>query len=308
MAMPQPAGAQGATIRVGYFPNVTHVQALVARNFERHGRRWFAERLGPDVKVEWHAYEAGPTAMQAMFAKSLDLTYVGPSPIINAYALSRGDGIRIVAGAVSGGAALVVQPRSNLAKPSDFRGKRIATPEFGNTQDVTARAWLAAGGLRITKTGGDAEVVPTANPAQLALFELRQVDAVWTVEPWVSRLELLADGKILVEETNEITTLLTSSEHFLNSQRDLARWFVAAHRELTDWIRNNPDETQRMITDELLAAFGTRMSKVVLAHAWNRIKVTNDVPLGSLQGFVEKASKAGFTPPQLDISRLVEMP
>ena len=308
LAMPQTARAEDVTIRVGYFRNVTHVQALVARNMERHGRNWFAERLGPGVKIEWRIFEAGPTAMQAIVARSLDFTYAGPSSILNAYALAKGDEMRVVAGAVNGGSALVVQPRSNLAKASDFRGKRIATPEYGNTQDVSARAWLADGGLRITQQGGDAMVVPTANPDQLGLFQLMQVDAVWTVEPWVSRLELLADGKILVEDKEEITTLLASSTNFMNSHRDIARRFVAAHRELTDWIRNNPDETQRMIADEFLAAFGTKMSNVLLAQAWKRIKPTNDVSLPRLRVFLERAKKAGFSQSVPDLSRLVEAP
>ena len=121
----------------------------------------------------------------------------------------------IVAGAVNGGSALVVQADAGLPKPADFRGKRIATPQFGNTQDVAARAWLVGGGLRITQTGGDAQVLPTANPDQLALFQRKQLDAVWTVEPWVSRLELEAGGKILVEEKDAITTVLVSSAKFL---------------------------------------------------------------------------------------------
>ena len=163
------------------------------------------------MKIEWYAYNAGPSAMEAIFANSLDLTYVGPNPALNAYARSRGEEVRVVAGAVNGGSALVVQPDSGLAKPADFRGKRIATPQFGNTQDVAARAWLVAGGLRITQTGGDAQVLPTANPDQLALFQSKQLDAVWTVEPWVSRLELEAGGKVLVEEKDAVTTVLVAS-------------------------------------------------------------------------------------------------
>jgi NitT/TauT family transport system substrate-binding protein len=254
-----PVHAQSTTLRVGHFPNVTHVQALVARNFERQGREWFIARLGPGVKVEWYAYNAGPSAMEAIFANSLDLTYVGPNPAINAYARSRGKEIRVVAGAVNGGSALVVQPDAALAKPADFRGKRIATPQFGNTQDVAARAWLTAAGLRITQTGGDVQVVPTANPDQLGLFQRKQVDAVWTVEPWVSRLELEAGGKILIEEKDAVTTVLTSSVRALEAQRDLVRRIVAAHRELSDWARQNPSEAQRMIREELRAGFRVEM-------------------------------------------------
>ena len=109
--------------------------------------------------------------MEAIFAGSIDLTYVGPNPALNAYVRSRGDEVRVVAGAVNGGSALVVQTDSASPRPSDFRGKRIGTPQFGNTQDVAARAWLVAGGLRITQTGGEAQVLPTANPDQLTLFQ-----------------------------------------------------------------------------------------------------------------------------------------
>src|SRR5437868_10377362 len=147
--------AQNAvTIRVGHFPNVTHVQGMVAHALSRQGKGWFEQRLG--AKIEWYVYNAGPSTMEALFAKSLDLTYVGPSPAINAYAKSNGDEVRIIAGAVEGGTALVVQGDSVLAKPADFRGKKIATPQLGNTQDVAARAWLVGGGLKITQTGGDA--------------------------------------------------------------------------------------------------------------------------------------------------------
>src|SRR5438067_5998030 len=187
-------------IRVGHFPNVTHVQGLVGHALSRQGKGWFEERIGPGTKIEWFVYNAGPSATEAIFADSIDLTYVGPSPAINAYAKARGEDVRIIAGAVDGGAALVVQPGSGLSRAADFRGKKLGTPQLGNTQDVAARAWLAAGGLKVTLTGGDVQVIPTANPDQLGLFQSRDLDAVWTVEPWVSRLEMEANDKALVEE------------------------------------------------------------------------------------------------------------
>lgn len=300
-----PAAAQ-EVVRVGHFPNVTHVQALVARNFERQGRNWFAERLGPNVKVGWYAYNAGPSAMEAIFANAIDLTYVGPNPALNAYARSRGEEVRVVAGAVNGGVALVVQADSALTKPSDFKGKRIATPQFGNTQDVAARAWLTAGGLRITQTGGDAQVVPTSNPDQLALFQNKQFDAVWTVEPWVARLELEAGGRVLVEEKDAITTVLASSVKFLSQKRDLARRFVAAHRELTDWIRQNPAEAQRMVGEELKAGFRAELPPELVKRAWGRMTITTDVSLTAFQAFVASAQQAGFLRGTPDLARLVE--
>ena len=299
---------QSTTVRVGHFPNITHVQALVARGFERQGRSWFGERLGLGVKIEWYAYNAGPSAMEAIFANSLDLTYVGPNPALNAYARSRGAEVRVVAGAVNGGSALVVQGDSTLSKPTDFRGKRIATPQFGNTQDVAARAWLVAGGLRITQTGGDAQVVPTSNPDQLSLFQSKQLDAVWTVEPWVSRLESESGGKILVEEKEAITTILVSSAGFLAKNRDLAKRFVAAHRELTDWIRKNPDEAQRLARDELQASFRLDMSPELVARAWSRMVITSDTTREAFQSFVTSAQQVGFLRDTPDLSGLIEAP
>src|SRR5436305_13898634 len=129
-------------IRVGHFPNITHAQGLVAHNLSRQGKGWFEERLGPGIKIEWFVYNAGPSAMEAVFAQSIDLTYVGPGPALNAYTKSNGEEVRLIAGAANGGAALVVQPDQNLNAPADFRGKKIATPQLGNTQDISCRAWL----------------------------------------------------------------------------------------------------------------------------------------------------------------------
>jgi NitT/TauT family transport system substrate-binding protein len=302
------ARAQGITLRVGHFPNITHVQALVARQLERQGKSWFADRLSGGVKIEWYAYNAGPSAMEAIFANSIDLTYVGPSPALNAYARSRGEEIRVVAGAVNGGSALVVQRDSQLTQAADFRGKRIGTPQLGNTQDVSARAWLAAGGLRITQTGGDAQVLPTANPDQLTLFLRKGLDAVWTVEPWVSRLELEAGGKVLVEETDAVTTVLVARAKFLSENRDLAHRFVAAHRELSEWIRQNPAEAQRLMSEEMRVSFRATLSPELVARAWARTTITTEISPAAFQTYVTNAQKAGFLRDVPNLSWLIETP
>jgi NitT/TauT family transport system substrate-binding protein len=302
------AFAETTILRVGHFPNVTHVQALVAHNLSRQGKGWFEARLGADVAIEWFVYNAGPSAMEAIFARSIDLTYVGPSPAINAYARAQGEDIRIVAGAVEGGAALVVQPDSNLVRPQDFRGKKIATPQLGNTQDVTARAWLASGGLKITLTGGDAMVIPTANPDQLGLFQTKQLDAVWTVEPWVSRLETEAGGKIVLEERSAVTTVLVSGAKFLRERPDLAHRFVAAHEELTEWIRGHVAEAQAMVREELAAEMRAEMNPDLIARAWGRIVLTSTVSRDSLEQYVAKAKAAGFLRSAPDLSRLIVSP
>src|ERR1700704_5394457 len=148
------AASDKTVVRVGHFPNSTHVQGLVAHNLSRQGKGWFEARLGPGVEIQWFTYNAGPSAMEAIFAKSIDLTYVGPGPALNAYTKSNGQEIRLIAGAANGGAGLVVQQDQNLKAAADFRGKKIATPQLGNTQDISCRAWLTDGGLKITQLGG----------------------------------------------------------------------------------------------------------------------------------------------------------
>src|ERR1041384_3118546 len=166
------AGAQEKnTVRFGHFPNITHAQGVIAHALSRQGNGWFEKRLGPNVAIQWFTYNAGPSAMEAIFAGSLDVTYVGPSPALNAYFKSNGEEIRVISGAANAGAAMVVQSASPIKAAADFRGKKIATPQLGNTQDVSCRAWLKAHGLKITLTGGDVQVIPTANPDQLGLFQ-----------------------------------------------------------------------------------------------------------------------------------------
>jgi NitT/TauT family transport system substrate-binding protein len=298
--------ADNVVLRAGHFPNITHAQALVAHNLSRQGKGWFEERLGPGTKIEWFVYNAGPSAMEAIFARSIDLTYVGPGPALNAYTKSNSAEIRLIAGAANGGAALVVQPDQNLKTPADFRGKKIATPQLGNTQDISCRAWLTAGGLKITQLGGDAQVLPTQNPDQLALFQQKRIDAVWTVEPWVSRLERESGGKILVEEKDVATTVLVSSVKFLAEHRDLAGKFAQAHAELTEWIMKNPEEAQKLVRAELLAETKSDVAADLIAQSWKRIVFTAEVPRASVESFMQNSMKSGFIKSAPDLSKLFE--
>jgi NitT/TauT family transport system substrate-binding protein len=295
-------------LRVGHFPNITHAQGLVAHNLSRQGKGWFEERLGPGTKIEWFVYNAGPSAMEAIFAQSIDLTYVGPGPALNAYTKSNGAEVRLIAGSANGGAALVVQPDQNLKIAADFRGKKIATPQLGNTQDISCRAWLIAGGLKITQLGGDAQVLPTQNPDQLQLFQQKKVDAVWTVEPWVSRLERESGGKILVDEKDVATTVLISSAKFLREQRELAKKFAEAHIALTDWMAKNPDEAQKLIKAELLAETRSDMAPDLIAQSWKRITFTAETPRASIESFMQNSLKTGFIKTAPDLSKFFEKP
>ena len=305
---PEPAASAEVRVRIGHFPNITHVQALVAHNLSRQGKGWFESRLGPGLKIDWFVYNAGPSAMEAIFARSIDLTYVGPSPAINAFAKSDGREIRMVAGAANGGSALVVQGNFTLRTGADFRGKRIATPQLGNTQDVACRAWLTEQGLKITQLGGDAQVIPTANPDQLPLFQQKKLDAVWTVEPWVSRLVREAGGRVLIEEKESVTTVLVSSVKFVNEQRSLLQKITQAHRELTDWIKAHPQEAQQMVLAELAEETRSKISSDLIAAAWPRILLTSELSLPNLTTFVSNAQKAGFLKSVPDLKNIVLKP
>ena len=293
-------------IRVGHFPNITHAQGVIGHALSRQGKGWFEQRLGADTKIEWFVYNAGPSAMEAIFANSIDLTYVGPGPALNAYTKSNGEEIRLIAGAANGGAGLVVQPDQNLNAPADFRGKKIATPQLGNTQDISCRAWLTEGGLKITQLGGDAQVIPTQNPDQLGLFKQKKVEGVWTVEPWLSRLEHEASGKVIVEEKDAATTVLVSSVKFLNERREMAKKFAQAHAELTDWILKNPEEAQRLIKAELLDETKNDMAPQVIAAAWKRIVFTSEAPSAAVEKFMQNSVRAGFIKTAPDLSKLFQ--
>lgn len=302
-------------IRAGHFPNVTHAQGVIGHAFSRQGKGWFEPRLGTNVTLRWFVFNAGPTAMEGFFAGSLDLTYVGPNPALNAHLKSDGDEVRVVAGACSGGAALVVQPAGRIRRDADFRGRRIGTPQLGNTQDVAARAWLRSQGLRITLTGGDARVIPMANPDQLSLFAKGDLDAVWTVEPWVSRLVLEAQGKVYLEESSlwpetggrYVTTHLVSRAAFLKERPALLKRWIAAQIELTQWIHDHPAEAKKLFNDELKAETGRALAEPVLERAWSNLELTHDPVRISLLKSAEAAHRIGFLKVKPDLSRLYDL-
>ena len=308
LAMHRASAEEKIVIRFGHFPNITHAQGVIAHALSRQGKGWFEERLGPKVEIQWFTYNAGPSAMEAMFAGSLDLTYVGQGPALNAHFKSNGEEIRVIAGAANAGAALAVKSDSPIKTAADFRGKKIATPQLGNTQDISCRAWLKAQGFKITQTGGDVMVLPTANPDQLPLFQNGGVDAVWTVEPWVTRLEREAKARVFLEDKDVITTWLISTAKFLGSQRDLAKKVVAANAELTDWMQKNPDEAQKLLIDELAAETRTSFAPDAVAQAWKRIKFTTAVPNELIATAVQDGKDAGFLKGNTDTSKLIETP
>ena len=294
-------------VRVGVFPNVTHAQGMVAANMTREGKGWFESRLGVPAKIEWMVYNAGPSAMEGIFTKAVDFTYVGPSPVVNAYAKANGAEVRVLSGAMRGGEALVVKG-DTITKPEDFRGKTIATPQLGNTQDVVCRSWLIAHGIKVTLVGGEARVIPTANPDILALFQQGKIDAAWTVEPWVTRLLGEAGGKIFLADKDALTTVLAGREGFLKENPALAAKFLAAHRELTAWALANPDEAKRRVRDEISAITRKEISANLIGESWTRLVFSDGISIDPFSKFLAQAREVGFLRAEVNLDKLLWKP
>src|SRR6266404_8304672 len=184
---------QARQLRIGHFPNLTHAQAVYARATGQ-----FEKMTG--TPIQWTSFNAGPSAIEAIFTDAIDMAFVGPNPAINGYMKSHGSKFVIIAGSASGGSGLVVRKDSGINSEKDFNGKTISTPQLGNTQDVSARIWFAQKGYRLREKGGTLALVPLSNPDQLTMFRKRQIDGAWTVEPWVSRLEIDGAGGLFLDE------------------------------------------------------------------------------------------------------------
>ena len=292
-------GARGQNppvmIRAGHFPNITHSQGVIGQ-----ANGWFEKAVAPEARVDWKIFNAGPSAIEALFAGAIDLTYIGPNPAINGYVRSQGEALRIVAGATSGGAALVVRADSGIQKPEDFHGKKIASPQMGNTQDVALRGWLNGHGLRLREKGGDVQVIPIANPDQLTLFLKKEIDGAWAPEPWASRLIREANGRLFFDERDLwpngqfVTTHLIVSTKFLTEHRNLVKKWIKAHVELTEWINKNLPEAKRVLNEEIKKETGKALPQPVLDDSFSRLQVTYDPVRSSLFTSAKWAFEAGF--------------
>jgi len=303
------AQAGAAVIRVGAFPNITHPQAMVGR-----ANGWFERAMGPNVKIDWKIFNAGPSAIEALFAGAIDMTYVGPNPTISGYVRSQGEALKVVAGAASGGAALVVRSDSGINKPEDFHGKRVASPQLGNTQDVALRAWLKSHGMKPIDKGGDVQVLPMANPDQLTLFLKKQLDAAWAPEPWATRLIREGNGRLFLDERDlwpnrqfVITNLIVSSK-FLREHRDLVKNWVRAQVELTDWINAHLLPAKKLLNEQIQRETGKALPSAIVDEAFTRIEITDDPVRSSLVTSAQSAYESGFLGRQMpDLSGLYDL-
>jgi NitT/TauT family transport system substrate-binding protein len=305
-----PAAAQDelVKVRIGHFPNITHAQAVIG-----HATGKVDAKFGLKGVAEWKVFNAGPSAIEALFANQLDIAVIGPSPAINAYVKSEGEAVRVISGSASGGAALVVRGDLDIKFPEDFRSRKIASPQLGNTQDVSLRSWISASGLKLTDVGGDVQIIPLSNADQQTLFLKKEIDAAWTVEPWVSLLVEKADGKIFLDEADlwakgeYSTALILVNKKFLEEHRDLVKKYLEVHVELTLWIRENLPEAKKILKDEIEKESGKELPQSILDAAFPRILFTYDPLVPSILEQALSAHKAGFLKKKPDLSSIFDL-
>jgi NitT/TauT family transport system substrate-binding protein len=296
-------------IRVGAFPNITHAQPMVGK-----ANGWFEKAMGPHVKIEWKSFNAGPSAIEALFAGAIDVAYIGPNPTISGYVRSHGEALKVVSGAASGGASLVVRSNAGINKPEDFHGKKVASPQLGNTQDVALRAWLKAHGMKPTDKGGDVQVLPMANPDQLTLFLKQELDAAWAPEPWATRLIQEGNGRLFLDERDlwpnrqfVVTNLIVSTK-FLREHSDLAKNWVRANVELTDWINGHLPQAKQLLNSQIQKETGKALPSGLIDAAFGRFEITYDPIRSSLLTSARSAYEAGFLGRQTpDLSGLYDL-
>jgi sulfonate transport system substrate-binding protein len=285
------------TLRLGYFPNITHATALVGV-----GKGIFKEHLAPNVTLETSTFNSGTEASEALFADAIDMTYIGPNPAINAYAKSKGDAVRIISGATSGGAFLVVKPDINSA--ADLKGKKLATPSLGNTQDVALRSWLKENGLTADEAGGgDVSIAPQDNSQTLQTFISGDIQGAWVPEPWATRLVQEGGGKVLVDERTlwpqgqYVTTHVMVATKFLEDHPDVVKQFLEGQVAANDWVNQNPAEAQKVANDEIGKITGKPLKDAVIAAAWPNLTFTDDPIASSLITSAKDAVDVGLLKP-----------
>jgi len=293
------------TVRLGYFPNLTHATAIVGVE-----KGIFSSKLGSNVTLQTKQYNAGPAAVEALFANDLDITFIGPNPSINAWAQSRGKAVKIVAGAASGGVFFVTKP--SITKPEDLKGTTIATPQLGNTQDVALRYWLKQNGYATTKEGGgDVKVKPQDNAVTVDDFKAGRIDGAWVPEPTASRL-VAAGGKVFLDERDlwpggkfVITNLLVKTE-FLEQHRNVVKQIIEGLVATNEYINANPADAQKAVSDGIQKLTGKPLDAAQTAAAWTSITFLNDpIPNSLLEG-AKHAEDVGLLNP-VDLNGIYDL-
>ena len=279
------------TVKVGFFPNITHGVALVGV-----ANGTFAKDLAPDRLDATQTFNAGPAETQALLSKAIDVAFIGPSPSITAFTQSSG-AVTIISGAASGGAALVT--KASITSPGQLKGRTIATPQLGNTQDVALRAYLKTQGLTADlEGGGDVSIKPQANSQTVTTFRAGTIDGAWVPEPYVSLL-VAAGGHVLVDEKTLwpagrfVTTDVLVRTDFLRAHPATVKRFLTGLVDTIQFIHSNPVPAQAAAGQEL-TTLGSALPPAVLAAAWANLTFTADPVASSLQKEAADASAVGL--------------
>lgn len=301
------AAEQNVNVRVGYFPNITHAQALVGRE-----QGSFQKAIGDTNKIDWKLFNAGPAEIEALFAGSIDIGYIGPGPAINGYAKSKGD-IQIIAGATDAGAILVSRKGVSIKSVKELSGKKVAVPQFGNTQDLTLRHLMSQNGLKDTTKGGTVEVRQAENADILTLIQKGDIDAALVPEPWGSRLikeanaNVVLDYKDLLRQGNYTTAVVIVRTKFLKEHPQIVENFIREHVEITDYINKNPDKAKEIVNKQITELTQKGIAKDVLDASFKRMTVTNNPERDSVNDFVDYSVKEGFLKTKPDTKDLINL-
>jgi NitT/TauT family transport system substrate-binding protein len=289
-AQPQPK----TTVRLGYLSNVTHATAIAGIE-----SGIFARDLGPNADLKPSTFNAGPAEVEALFSQALDAAYMGPNPAVNAFIQSHGEAVQVISGATSGGASLVVQP--SITNAQGLRGKKVASPQLGNTQDVSLRSWLKSQGFKTdAQGGGDVSVLPEDNAQTLDAFRQGQIAGAWVPEPWATELVQEAGGKVLVDERDLwpnrqfATTLLVVRTAFLKQHPDVVLNLLHGQVDATAYVNNQPADAQKLVNAALQRITGHALKPDELATAWGNMTFTNDPITSSLPRAANSASSLGL--------------
>ncbi|MFC4397394.1 ABC transporter substrate-binding protein [Arthrobacter sedimenti] len=307
-----PSGNPAAELKLGYFGNVTHAPALVGVS-----KGFIADELG-STKLSTQVFNAGPAAIEALNAGAIDATYIGPNPAINSFVKSQGQSVNIIAGAAAGGAQLVVKP--GISSAADLKGKTLASPQLGGTQDVALRAWLSSQGYKTNVDGsGDVAINPTENAQTLKLFQDGKLDGAWLPEPWASRLVLTAGAKVLVDEKDlwdgslsgkpgEFpTTILIVNQKFAADHPDTVKALLKGHVKSVEWLSSaSAGEKATVINAALKEAAGAELKPDVIDRSLKNIVFTVDPLAGTYGKLLADGVTAGTTK-QADISGIFDL-
>jgi len=293
-------------IRIAFFPNLTHGQALYGKN------QGIYEKNLTGTKVSWKKFNGGPEAIEAFLAGQVDIGYVGPGPALNGYIKTKGD-LFIIGGAASGGAVLVVGNHTNIKSIKDLSGKKIAIPQIGNTQDIILRYIIKKAGLKPSYKGGTVDIIHSDNSYIKTLLDNQNIDGALVPEPWGTRLvqesgaRILLDSKELYENGNYPTTVIIVRKEFYEKNKDLVEKFLKTHIEITNLIQSNKENAKKIINNEIKNITGKALKDKVINVAFDKVIFTYNPQIEATKFFLDLQIEAGFIRTKPDISGLFNL-